>query len=153
LSCCREELPRPAAAGYTELVAHVAPAASAADTGTGLIAGSISLGSHDGDSSGPARPWDRWRRPAAIRPFPQAGAPLRLTRLTADSDWWPAWLRAIGLETGNRKCDGGLQLRHRRRWNGRLRAGQPALRGPGQPAARAGVTPPCYEPPALCPGG
>src|SRR2546426_1313298 len=28
--------------------AHAAPAASAADTGTGLIAGSISLGSHDG---------------------------------------------------------------------------------------------------------
>ena len=35
---------------------HAAPAASAADTGTGLIAGWISLGSHDGDSLGPARP-------------------------------------------------------------------------------------------------
>jgi hypothetical protein len=26
--------------------------------GIGLIAGWISTGSHDGDSSGPARPWD-----------------------------------------------------------------------------------------------
>jgi hypothetical protein len=36
-----------------------APAASAADTGIDLIAESISLGSHDGDSLSPARPWDR----------------------------------------------------------------------------------------------
>jgi hypothetical protein len=40
-------------------LAHAAPAASALDVGTGLIAGSISTGSHDGDSPGPARPWDR----------------------------------------------------------------------------------------------
>jgi hypothetical protein len=29
------------------------------DTGTGLMAGWISLGLHDGDSLGPARSWDR----------------------------------------------------------------------------------------------
>jgi hypothetical protein len=34
--------------------AHAAPAAPALDTGTGLMAGSISTGSHDGDSPGPA---------------------------------------------------------------------------------------------------
>jgi hypothetical protein len=39
--------------------APAAPAASALDTGTGLIAGWISTGSHDGGSPGPARPWDR----------------------------------------------------------------------------------------------
>jgi len=59
LACCREVLPRPAAVGYTKLTGHAALAASALDIGTGLMAGSISTGSHDGDSLGPARPWDR----------------------------------------------------------------------------------------------
>jgi hypothetical protein len=39
--------------------ARAAPPASALDTGNRLIAGSISTGSHDGDSPGRARPWDR----------------------------------------------------------------------------------------------
>jgi hypothetical protein len=39
--------------------AHAAPAASALDAGTDLMAGSISIGSHDGDSPGAPRPWDR----------------------------------------------------------------------------------------------
>jgi hypothetical protein len=57
-------LPRRAAAASSGRMheahrAHGAPAASAPDTGTGLMAGSISTGSHDGDSPGPARPWDR----------------------------------------------------------------------------------------------
>ena len=50
-------LPRRAAAASSGRVheahrAHGAPAASAPDTGTGLMAGSISTGSHDGDSPG-----------------------------------------------------------------------------------------------------
>jgi hypothetical protein len=59
LAYCHEELLQPAAVGYVGAHrAHAAPATSAPDTGTGLIAGSISLGSQDGDSPGPARPWE-----------------------------------------------------------------------------------------------
>jgi hypothetical protein len=39
--------------------------------------------------------------------------------------------RAIGLCAGNRKCDGGLRLRHRRRGSGRLRAGPRLSEDPG----------------------
>jgi len=60
LACRREELPRPAAVGSTKLTGRtLRQRRPAPDTGTGLMAGSMSTGSHDGDSPGPARPWDR----------------------------------------------------------------------------------------------
>src|SRR5882762_1649496 len=58
-ACRRTRAERCGVEGDGTGLAHAAPAASAADTGIDLIAESISLGSHDGDSLSPARPWDR----------------------------------------------------------------------------------------------